>query len=45
MVVENAWQTRVEGSHGFRLAKKLSVTSSELVRWNKNSFGNTKGEN
>ena len=42
MVVENAWQTRVEGSHGFRLAKKLSVTSSELVRWNKNSFGNTK---
>ena len=24
------------------LAKELSVTSSELVRWNKNSFGNTK---
>ena len=42
MVVENAWHTRVEGSHGFRLAKKLSVTSSELMRWNKNSFGNTK---
>ena len=42
IVVENAWQTRVEGSHEFRLAKKLSVTSSELVRWNKNSFGNTK---
>ena len=42
MVVENAWQTRVEGSHGFRLAKKLSVTSTDLVRWNKNSFGNTK---
>uniref|UniRef100_A0A7N2LQ01 Reverse transcriptase n=1 Tax=Quercus lobata TaxID=97700 RepID=A0A7N2LQ01_QUELO len=41
MVVENAWQTRVEGSHGFRLAKKLSVTSTDLVRWNKNSFGNT----
>lgn len=45
MVVENAWQTRVEGSHGFRLAKKLSVTSGELVRWNKNSFGNTRGKN
>nr|POE99080.1 hypothetical protein CFP56_56264 [Quercus suber] len=42
MVVENAWQTRVEGSGGFRLAKKLLVTSSELVRWNKNSFRNTK---
>ena len=42
MVVENAWQTRLEGSHGFKLAKKLSVTSHELVRWNKNSFGNTK---
>lgn len=45
MVVENAWQTRVEGSHGFRLAKTLSVTSGELVRWNKNSFGNTRGKN
>ena len=32
----------MEGSHGFRLAKKLSVTGNVLVRWNKNSFGNTK---
>lgn len=41
-VVESAWQTRVEGSQGFELAKKLSVTSRDLLRWNKEIFGNTK---
>ena len=25
-VVENAWQIQVEGSHGFKLVKKLFVT-------------------
>ena len=31
-VVEGAWQTRVEGSHGFKLAKKLSVTCRDLLQ-------------
>ena len=41
-VVEGAWQTWVEGSHGFKLVKKLSVTCRDLLRWNKEKFGNTK---
>ena len=41
-VVESAWQTRVEGSHGFKLAKKLSVTCHDLLWWDKENFGNTK---
>ena len=41
-MVEGAWQTRVEGSHGFKLVKKLSVTCRDLLRWNKEKFGNTK---
>ena len=41
-VVEDAWQCRVDGSQGFKLVKKLSVTSQELKRWNKSSFGNSK---
>nr|POE60241.1 hypothetical protein CFP56_77219 [Quercus suber] len=40
--MEGAWQTRVEGSHGFKRAKKLSVTCRNLLRWNKENFGNTK---
>ena len=27
LVVEDAWQCRVDGSQGFKLVKKLSVTS------------------
>ncbi|XP_065629740.1 uncharacterized protein LOC136067578 [Quercus suber] len=41
-VVEGAWQTWVEGSHGFKLAKKLSMTCRDLLWWNKEKFGNTK---
>ena len=41
-VVESAWQTWVEGSHGFKLVEKLSVTCRDLLRWNKENFGNTK---
>ena len=41
-VVEDAWQCRVDGSQGFKLVKKLSVTSQELKRSNKSSFGNSK---
>ena len=41
-MVEGAWQTRVEGSHGLKLAKKLSVTCRDLLWWNKEKFGNTK---
>ena len=41
-MVEGAWQTWVEGSHGFKLVKKLSVTCYDLLRWNKEKFGNTK---
>ena len=41
-VAEGAWQTWVEGSHGFKLAKKLSVTCRDLLQWNKENFGNTK---
>ena len=41
-VVEDAWQCRVDGSQGFKLVKKLSVTSQELKCWNKSSFGNSK---
>ena len=41
-VVESAWQTRVQGSHGLKLAKKLSVTCRDLLWWNKEKFGNTK---
>ena len=41
-VVENAWQIWVEGSQGFKLVKKLSVTCWELKHWNKSTFGNSK---
>ena len=38
-VVENAWLTSVEGSQGYRLARKLDATRRDLKRWNKNCFG------
>ena len=38
-VVENAWLTSVEGSQGYRLARKLDATKRDLKRWNKNCFG------
>ena len=42
LVVENAWHCRVDGSQGFKLVKKLTVTSHELKHWNKSTFGNSK---
>ena len=37
--MENAWLTSVEGSQGYRLARKLDATRRDLKRWNKNCFG------
>ena len=39
VVVENAWQVEVEGSYGFRLARKLEETKKDLKKWNKEVFG------
>ena len=39
VVVDNAWQLDVEGSHGFRLANKLERTKKDLKKWNKEVFG------
>nr|POE91951.1 hypothetical protein CFP56_33154 [Quercus suber] len=39
IVVENAWQANVEGSNGFRLARKLEETKKDLKKWNKEVFG------
>nr|POE75985.1 hypothetical protein CFP56_23447 [Quercus suber] len=39
IVVENAWQANVEGSNGFRLARKLEETKKDLRKWNKEVFG------
>ena len=39
VVVENAWQAEVEGSYGFRLARKLEETKKDLKKWNKEVFG------
>ena len=41
-VVENAWLTFVEGSQGYRLARKLDATRRDLKRWNKKCFGNSR---
>nr|POE86184.1 hypothetical protein CFP56_07291 [Quercus suber] len=39
IVVENGWQANVEGSNGFRLARKLEETKKDLKKWNKEVFG------
>ena len=39
VVVDNAWQLDVEGSHGFHLANKLERTKKDLKKWNKEVFG------
>ena len=41
-VVERAWDTQVEGSHCFKLARKLKWVKHELREWNKDFFGNVK---
>jgi hypothetical protein len=41
-VVERAWDTQVEGSHCFKLARKLKRVKHELREWNKDFFGNVK---
>ncbi|KAK9990973.1 hypothetical protein SO802_025958 [Lithocarpus litseifolius] len=38
-VVKNAWQAEVEGSHAFRLARKLEETKQDLKKWNREVFG------
>lgn len=38
VVVDNAWQVEVEGSHSFRLAKKLERTKKDLKKWNREVF-------
>ena len=39
VVVDNAWQFDVEGSHSFRLVNKLEKTKKDLKKWNKEVFG------
>jgi hypothetical protein len=41
-VVERAWQTDVEGSHAFQLAKKFQIVKREFLKWNKEHFGQTR---
>ena len=38
VVVDNAWQVEVEGSHNFRLANKLERTKNDLKKWNREVF-------
>ena len=38
-IVEKAWQGMVEGSHCFKLAKKIQQTRFNLQVWNRNQFG------
>ena len=40
--MENAWLTSIEGSQGYRLARKLDATRRDLKRWNKKCFGNSR---
>ena len=39
VVVDNASQVEVEGSHGFRLANKLERMKKDLEKWNREVFG------
>ncbi|KAF3956171.1 hypothetical protein CMV_018682 [Castanea mollissima] len=41
-VVDKAWQLQVEGSQGFKLARKQTNTKNELEKWNKEHFGNVR---
>ena len=41
-VVDDAWQCNIEGSHNFRLAKKLQRVKWALKKWNKECFGYAK---
>ncbi|XP_075663408.1 uncharacterized protein LOC142632996 [Castanea sativa] len=41
-VVDKAWQLQVEGSQGFKLARKQTNTKNELKKWNKEHFGNVR---
>ena len=41
-VVDDAWQCNIEGSHNFRLAKKLQQVKWALKKWNKECFGYAK---
>nr|POE69485.1 hypothetical protein CFP56_40617 [Quercus suber] len=38
-IVEKAWQGLVEGSHCFKLARKIQQTRFDLQVWNSNQFG------
>ncbi len=40
--MERAWDTQVEGSYCFKLARKLKRVKHELREWNKDFFGNVK---
>ena len=42
VVVDNASQVEVEGSHGFRLANKLERMKKDLEKWNREVFGISK---
>ena len=39
VVVDNAWQVEVKGSHDFCLANKLERTKKDLKKWNREVFG------
>jgi hypothetical protein len=41
-VVDDTWQCNIEGSHNFRLAKKLKRVKWALKKWNKECFGYAK---
>ena len=40
--MDRAWQLQIEGSQGFKLARKQTNTKNELKKWNKEHFGNVK---
>ncbi|XP_071902615.1 uncharacterized protein [Coffea arabica] len=43
-VVRNAWNRQIEGSKGFKVAKKVKECRNALTRWNKGINSNSKKE-
>ena len=41
-IIENVWQTRVDGPESLKLAKKLDATERDLKRRKKSCFGNSR---
>ena len=41
-IVEEVWQSIVEGSQCFKLARKIQQTRQDLKVWNRTQFGYTK---